>query len=116
LSDIFPVIYSIPPPLSQNFFIPKKYWGYVPNWNAIGLAFVTPQVYYAFAMAVGSTFNAIWMRRNPGSYDMYMFAVSAGMLAGEGLGGVLQALLAVVGVDGSKYGTAVGCPANEYCG
>jgi len=56
------------------------------------------------------------MRRNPGSYDIYMFAVSAGMLAGEGLGGVSQALLAVVDVDGNRYGTAVGCPANEYCG
>lgn len=101
---------------SQNYFVPKKYWCYVPNWNAIGLAFVVPQVYLAFAMAVGSTFNYFWMRRSPASYDMYMFAVSAGLLAGEGLGGVLQALLAVVGVDGSKYGTAIGCPANEYCG
>lgn len=33
---------------------------------------------------------------------MYMFAVAAGMLAGEGLGGVLQALLAVAKVDGSR--------------
>lgn len=31
---------------------------------------------------------------------MYMFAISAGLLAGEGLGGVFQALLAVAGVDG----------------
>jgi uncharacterized oligopeptide transporter (OPT) family protein len=47
---------------------------------------------------------------------MFMFAVAAGLLAGEGLGGVAQALLAIAGVDGSKYGTAIGCPANEYCG
>jgi len=67
-------------------------------------------------MAVGSVFNSIWARKNPGSYEMYMFAISAGLLAGEGLGGVLQALLAVAGVDGSKYGTAIGCPAMEYCG
>ncbi|KAF8182073.1 oligopeptide transporter [Pholiota molesta] len=84
--------------------------------NAIGLAFVTPQVYYSIAMAVGSTFNFIWQIRNPGSFDMYMFAVAAGMLAGEGLGGVFQALLAVVGVDGSKFGTSVGCPGMEFCG
>jgi len=67
-------------------------------------------------MAVGSVFNYFWVRRNPGSYETYMFAVSAGLLAGEGLGGVFQALLAVAGVDGSKYGTAIGCPGNEYCG
>ena len=46
--------------------------------------------------------NYIWALRNPASYDMYMFALAAGLLAGEGLGGVLQALLAVAGVDGSS--------------
>ena len=100
----------------QNFFVPKRYWGYVPNWNAIGLAFVIPQVYYSIAMVFGSSFNYFWRLRNPASYEMYMFAVSAGMLAGEGLGGVFQALLAVAGVDGSHYGTATGCPANAFCG
>lgn len=67
-------------------------------------------------MAAGSLFTYLWSRRSPGSYDMFMFAVAAGLLAGEGLGGVAQALLAIAGVDGSKYGTAIGCPANEYCG
>ena len=59
------------------------------------------------------------------------------MLAGEGLGGVLQALLAVAKVDGSRecpayapvgqgsscltsspagFGTAIGCPGFEFCG
>jgi OPT family oligopeptide transporter len=102
--------------LAKRFFIPKKYWGYVPNWNAIGLGFVVPQVFYAIAMAAGSVFNFFWLRRNPAGYEMYMFAVSAGLLAGEGLGGVFQALLAVAGVDGGRYGTAIGCPGNEFCG
>jgi OPT family oligopeptide transporter len=102
--------------LVKRFFIPKKYWGYVPNWNAIGLGFVVPQVFYAIAMAAGSVFNFFWLRRNPAGYEMYMFAVSAGLLAGEGLGGVFQALLAVAGVDGGRYGTAIGCPGNEFCG
>ncbi|OSD05158.1 oligopeptide transporter [Trametes coccinea BRFM310] len=102
--------------VAKHLWIPKKYWAWVPNWNAVGLAFVTPQVYYAFAMACGSLFNFFWARRSPASYDMYMFAIAAGMLAGEGLGGVLQALLAVAGVDGSKFGTAIGCPGFEFCG
>ena len=46
--------------------------------------------------------NYIWALRNPASYDMYMFALAAGLLAGEGLGGVMQALLAVAKVDGSR--------------
>lgn len=53
-------------------------------------------------MAAGSTFNLVWQLQNPGSFDMYMFAVAAGGLAGEGLGGVFQALLAVAGVDGTS--------------
>ncbi|KAL0576390.1 hypothetical protein V5O48_005579 [Marasmius crinis-equi] len=100
----------------QHFFIPKKYWIYVPNFNAVGLAFVTPQVFYPLAMAVGSVINYYWQKRNPKNHDIYMFAVSAGLLAGEGLGGVFNALLAVIGVDGGKFGTAIGCPGFEFCG
>ncbi|RDB27912.1 hypothetical protein Hypma_002189 [Hypsizygus marmoreus] len=109
-------IFSVICLLIKHIWIPKKYWGYVPNWNAVGLAFVVPQVFYSIAMAVGSTINFFWLRRSPASFDMYMFAISAGLLAGEGLGGVFQALLAVIGVDGGKYGTAIGCPGLEFCG
>jgi len=108
-------IFSVISVLAKHYVIPKKYWVYVPNWNAVGLAFVVPQVYFSLAMAAGATFNYIWMIRNLASFDMYMFAVAAGLLAGEGLGGVFQALLAVIGVDGSVKGTAIGCPGFEFC-
>lgn len=94
----------------KHLLIPKKYWGYVPNWNAIGLAFVVPQIQYSIAMGIGSLFNYFWLRKNPVSFDMFMFPIAAGLLAGEGLGGVFQALLAVAGVDGTHYGSAIGCP------
>lgn len=87
---------------AKHYLIPKKYHMWIPNWNAIGLAFVTPQTFYPIAMAAGSLFNYFWAKRNPSSFDMYMFPVAAGMLAGEGLGGVFQALLAVIGVDGGS--------------
>lgn len=109
-------IFSVITVVAKNLWIPKKYWIYIPNFNAIGLAFVVPQVFYPLAMVFGSTFNFFWRRRNPVGYDMYMFAAAAGMLAGEGLGGVFQALLAVIGVDGGKYGTAIGCPGLQFCG
>ena len=67
-------------------------------------------------MAWGSTFGYIWMRRNPPSFEMYMFPVAAGLLAGEGLGGVFGAVLTIAGVGGSVYGTSIGCPGFEYCG
>ena len=90
------------------------------------------------AMVVGSSVNYFWMLRNPAGFDMYMFAIAAGLLAGEGLGGVFQALLAIIGADGgsksirctqsihasdafvffsfSEFGTAIGCPGMEFCG
>ncbi|OJT10730.1 Metal-nicotianamine transporter YSL2 [Trametes pubescens] len=88
--------------VAKHLWVPKKYWQYIPNWNAVGLAFVAPQIPFSIAMAIGSTFNYFWAKRNPKGFDMYMFAVAAGMLAGEGLGGVLQALLAIAKVDGSR--------------
>ncbi|KAI0768694.1 OPT oligopeptide transporter [Trametes elegans] len=100
----------------KHLWIPKKYWVCIPNWNAVGLAFVAPQIPFSIAMAIGSVFNYVWMKRNPAGFDMYMFAVAAGMLAGEGLGGVLQALLSIAKVDGSRFGTAIGCPGFEFCG
>ncbi|KAG6814824.1 hypothetical protein H0H87_007176, partial [Tephrocybe sp. NHM501043] len=93
-------IFSVLCLVVKHYWLPKKYWKYMPNWNAIGLGFVVPQVYYSIAMVFGTTFNSIWLRSNPAGFDMYMFAVAAGLLAGEGLGGVFQALLAVAGVDG----------------
>ncbi|KAH8828831.1 oligopeptide transporter [Flagelloscypha sp. PMI_526] len=95
----------------QHLWIPKKYWKFVPNWNSIGLAFVVPNTYYATAMAVGSTVNYFWEKKNPKGFDLYMFPIAAGLVAGEGLAGVLGALLAIVGADGGNWGTAVGCPA-----
>ncbi|KAI0312850.1 oligopeptide transporter [Amylostereum chailletii] len=109
-------IFSVISVLVKQYYIPKKYWHWVPNWNAVGLAFVVPQVYYPIAMAVGATFNYFWARRNPASFDMYMFPVSAGLLAGEGLGGVFGALLAVCDVDGTVFGTDIGCPGFGFCG
>ncbi|KAI0633640.1 OPT oligopeptide transporter [Trametes polyzona] len=102
--------------VAKHLWVPKRYWQYIPNWNAVGLAFVAPQIPFSIAMAIGSVFNYLWMKRNPKGFDMYMFAVAAGMLAGEGLGGVLQALLAIAKVDGSLFGTAIGCPGLEFCG
>lgn len=44
---------------------------------------------------------------------MYCYAVAAGFIAGEGLGGVVQAVLEISGVSGSRYGTSAGCPGDD---
>lgn len=100
----------------KHFYIPRKYWAYIPNWNAIGLGFVVPQTYYSLIMAVAASINWWWERSNPNSFDMYGFPLAAGLVAGEGIGGVMNAILAVAKVDGGVYGTAIGCPSFEFCG
>lgn len=47
---------------------------------------------------------------------MYCFAIAAGFIAGEGLGGIVNAVLTITGVSGAVYGTTVGCPGGLYCG
>jgi hypothetical protein len=39
------------------------------------------------------------------------YAIAAGMIAGEGLGGVVGAALQLGGVSGDVKGTMIGCPA-----
>lgn len=38
---------------------------------------------------------------------MYMFPIAAGLMAGEGLGGVVGAILAVANVDGSSESSCI---------
>ena len=90
--------------------IPEKYHVYVPNWNAVGLGFVVPQTYYPIAMCMGATSALFWKRKAPHSFDLLAYAIAAGLIAGEGMAGVFNAILTIVNVDGSVYGTQVGVP------
>jgi len=97
-------------------FVPEAKHKYVPNVVAVGIAFILPTSSYPFAMAFGATIAFGWAKYFPVMFAMYCYAVAAGMIAGEGLGGIVGAILQVAGVSGSVYGTAIGCPANVYCG
>jgi len=97
-------------------WVPASKHVYVPNMVAIGIAFILNTATYPTAMAFGSTVAYVWQSVGMESYAMYCYAVAAGGIAGEGLGGIVGAVLQVAKVSGSIYGTSVGCPAFEYCG
>ena len=82
----------------------------------MGIAFILNTTTYPAAMAFGATFAYFWKRNYPAAFGMYCYAVAAGMIAGEGLGGIVGAILQVAKVSGNYYGTAIGCPAGAYCG
>jgi len=109
---IFAILVTV---LKYRFVHPDKHI-YVPNMNAIGIAFILNTTTYPTAMAFGSTMVFLWKRSYPAAFAMYCYAIAAGFIAGEGLGGIVGAVLQVAKVSGNIYGTAVGCPAFEYCG
>jgi uncharacterized oligopeptide transporter (OPT) family protein len=83
---------------------------YHPNMMCIALAFVLPQTIYGTAMTIGATIAYLWMKKRTASFELLGYAVAAGLIAGEGIGGVINAILQVAGVAGDKYGTLVACP------
>jgi uncharacterized oligopeptide transporter (OPT) family protein len=97
-------------------WVPPEKHHWVPNFNAIGIAFILNTTTYPTAMAFGATFAYLWKKNKPENHAMYCYAVAAGFIAGEGLGGIVGAILQVAGVAGSVHGTSVGCPAGVYCG
>ncbi|KTW25666.1 hypothetical protein T552_03526 [Pneumocystis carinii B80] len=97
-------------------YSPEKYRPFIPNFNAIGLGFVVPQTHYATVMFIGAIVAYFWKRAKPVSYDIYALSIATGFAAGEGMGGVLNAITQISGVSGSVYGSSVGCPYDSWCG
>ncbi|PSK46092.1 hypothetical protein B9Z65_5060 [Elsinoe australis] len=90
----------------------EKYRVFHPNMMCIGLAFVLPQTHYGTAMLMGALPAYFWAKKNPQHFDIYGYAVAAGLIAGEGIGGVINAIFQIAGIAGpDPYGTQVGCPA-----
>ena len=92
----------------------EKYRVYHPNMMCVGLAFVLPQTYYGTAMLMGAVPAYFWAKRNPKHFDIYGYAVAAGLIAGEGIGGVINAIFEIAGIAGPvPYGTQIACPAQS---
>ena len=87
-----------------------EYRDYVPNMMAVALAFVLPQTQYGTAMIIGATISYVWAKRNAAQFDMYCYAVAAGLISGEGIGGVVNAIFQIAGISGDKYGSNIACP------
>jgi putative OPT family oligopeptide transporter len=70
---------------------------YLPSGLAMGIAFIVP-AYYSVAMFIGSLFLVFWKRKNPSNCEALGFAVASGLVAGEGLMGIVTAVLTLLGV------------------
>ena len=98
----------------KNFYLVgdrQKYRNWLPNWMAIGVAWVLGvDSGYANAILFGSITAYFWQKKNAKSFEMYAFSVAAGLIAGEGLAGVVNAALTLGEVDGVVKGTTMGLP------
>ncbi|MGH1467927.1 MAG: OPT family oligopeptide transporter [Bdellovibrionales bacterium] len=70
---------------------------YLPSGLAMGIAFIVP-AYYSVAMCIGSIFLVYWQKKNAASCKSLSFSVASGLVAGEGLMGVVVAVLTLVGI------------------
>ncbi|KAF2397436.1 oligopeptide transporter [Trichodelitschia bisporula] len=115
-SGIFSIVFSIFGSamvlVKHYMWVGKLEWvrAYHPNMMCIALAFVLPQTYYGTAMIMGATIATVWAKRNPHRWEILGYAVAAGLIAGEGIGGVINAILQIAGGSGDKFGSNIACP------
>ncbi|KAH9886166.1 OPT oligopeptide transporter protein-domain-containing protein [Xylariomycetidae sp. FL2044] len=110
-------VFSILQVVFRHFYLVgsrEKYRQYLPNWGAIALSFVLPNPVFTTASMFGALVAYIWKKWKWNSWELYGYAVAAGFIAGEGMGGVIGAALQIGGVSGDVLGTTAGCPAG-YC-
>ncbi|KAI8806868.1 OPT oligopeptide transporter protein-domain-containing protein [Cladochytrium replicatum] len=102
-AGLFTVVFVV----LKNTVIPKKYHSYLINLNAVGIAFTNTDSSIMFAIFFGWLFGLIWKKVNANGHEHYMYAVAAGLIAGEGVFGVVQAIFAIAGVESA---TDIGMP------
>ncbi|KAL9570156.1 hypothetical protein ACKAV7_005664 [Fusarium commune] len=92
----------------------EKYRDWLPNWMSVGVAWVLgPDSGYANAILFGSITAWWWRKWFNNHFEMYAFAIAAGLIAGEGFGGVINAALELGKVSGSFKGTEIALPGAE---
>jgi len=70
---------------------------YMPSGLAFGIAFIV-QAYFSITMFFGAVALMLWMRVNKQQCERMLFAIASGLIAGEGLGGILNAILKMFGI------------------
>ncbi|MFW7378632.1 MAG: OPT family oligopeptide transporter [Oligoflexus sp.] len=74
----------------------KPGWqNWIPSGMAFGIAFIV-QAFYAIPMFLGSILLLYWKRRHPIHAERYVFAVACGLIAGEGVAGICNAILTLI--------------------
>ncbi|KAM0207168.1 hypothetical protein ACHAQD_012174 [Fusarium lateritium] len=88
---------------------------FLPNMLVVALGVLVPASQYGLALVMGALAGVWWQKKRPQGYQTFCFPVAAGMITGESIAGLVQAILNIAEVAGPNYyGTNLGCPAG-YC-
>lgn len=87
----------------------KNLRNWIPNMLMVALGVLIPVFQYGFAVSMGAIIAYVWNHRGPKSYAIFIIPIAAGMIGGESIGGIINAVLALARVSGSEYGTTIGC-------
>ena len=75
----------------------KRIGKFMPSGLAFGIAFII-QPFFSIAMFLGSMILVVWQRRAAAHAERFAFPVASGLIAGEGLMGVVTAILTLLGL------------------
>lgn len=77
--------------------VKQGYGYYLPSALAFGIGFIVPPK-QSIAMFAGALIHFFWKKISPKTEEQFYFTISSGMIAGEGLMGVVIALLKLIGL------------------
>ncbi|RCI01917.1 hypothetical protein CU098_007364 [Rhizopus stolonifer] len=86
-------------PFVREFLIPKKYHCYFPSISAIGIAMINTSPEVPLSMFIGWAGSKIWKRVDPNAFNNYMYSTAGGMIAGQGISAILQAVFKLKNVE-----------------
>ncbi|KAG0769502.1 hypothetical protein G6F57_004330 [Rhizopus arrhizus] len=95
-------------PFIREFLVPKKFHRYFPSVSAIGIAMINTQPEVPLAMFIGWCAGKIWKKIDPVAWDNYMYSTAGGMIAGQGISAILQAVFKLTNV--APYVFTGSCP------
>ncbi len=89
------LVFGVAMPLLRRI---KAIGDYVPSGLAFGIAFIVP-AYYSVAMFLGALAMVLWQKKNKAAAAALAFPVASGLIAGEGLMGIVTAVLTLLGIE-----------------
>ncbi|KAI9095811.1 OPT oligopeptide transporter protein-domain-containing protein [Phlyctochytrium arcticum] len=104
------LIFCVATTIAKHKFLPTRIRPYIPSLSAVGIALVNPQPYIGLAMFVGAMISFLWKRSSPKSHALLCYAVASGLVAGEGVGGIVEAVYALAGLVRADRAVQWGIP------